>query len=771
MRKIFTKIICFSAATVVAFGTSILSACDGFYKSKPLAYTSSNNKAEDNGGFAVAKDDYIYFINGKESNTADNTYGSVVKGSLMRISKDNLDARNYSSVETVVPRIIHSGNSNAGIFIYGDYVYYATPSTDKNSDGAIQKSNISFASSKLDGTDSMKGSYAQYTDNTIEYRYVEVDGTVYLIYVAKDEDYFKTGTKSTNIHSVNTKTNKDTLLVMGADSVTFDKNDLTNPRIFYTMKVTDFKYSSTVSYNQVYTVRADAERAYDTGAKDYSEYFKEVFKPSEENKDDKGYDPEKDPKYVNCGQLVLDGFGYVDSVKENYTPFNHPDAEKNLNGDKSSYTFALVSYQDGMLLYNATRVAAGINSTGSLYAVDVGGTMLAADWNAVKSYDQLSYVLADGSSATSYTYIFGENKKLKEVLRADEKGFIRSGIDNDGKIIITPDNDKTYYITKSEGQPTLLFTSGNYIYYSLTGGNGYTIHRVSYGGNADDYDANKLPITEVDNEYKSVKILNLDCSSDWYKPEIYNGQILFPTQTENMTDYVYIMACDLRSADGKMMSNSQIKQLNEQFDKIKTKIEKYTEADYPNLQKALKYVYFTNDGEYIHELAKAFVDVMKYDEYKYWSKDSLEVNDAFTLAASDGDWYFEKPKTVNGKEVSANRLEYYYSLVGQMSESDAKAYSDKLKTTYLQEYPKAQTTWFNGLSVWAKVGFIAGVSVGVGGLLVIGGAVVLVLVIIKKKKSKLPEYTKRRIKVDTKDDKTIDVYGTTPTEENQDTQE
>lgn len=769
MRKILTKIICFSAATVVAFGTSILSACGGFYKVKPLTYVpSSGEEIVDNGGFAVAKGGYVYFINGKESNTVDNTFGSVVRGSLMRISQDDLKNRNYSNVETVVPRVIHSGNNNAGIFIYGDYVYYSTPSTDKNSDGAIQKSNITFASTKLDGTDSMKGSYAQYSDNTIEYRYVEVDGTVYLIYVAKEEDYFKTGTKSTNVHSVNTKTGKDTLLVLGADSVTFDKNDLSNPRIFYTMKVTDFKYSSTVSYNQVYTVRADAECKYDTGANDYSGYFNEVFKPSESN-DNKGYDSKKDPKYVNCGQLVLDGIGYVDNVKDNVTPFNHQDAS-NLSGDKSSHTFALVSYQNGVLLYNATRVAAGINSTGSLYAV-ADKKLLSSEWNAVLSYDKLDYILADGSSATSYTYIFGDNQNLKAVLRTDEKGFIKSGI-VDNKIVVSPDNTNTYYITKSEGQPTLLFISGNYIYYSLTGGNGYTVHRISYDGNADDYAANKLPVTEVDNEYKPVKILDLDCSSDWYKPKVFSDILLFPTQTENMTEYPYIMACDLRNADGSPMSNSQIKQLNEQFEKITKKIEKYKESDYPNLQKALKYVYFTNNGEYVHELAKAFVDIMKYDEYKYWSKDSLEVNDAFALASADGEWYFGEVRKVNGNDVSANKRDYYYSLVGKMSENDAKAYSDKLKTTYLQEYPKAQTTWFNGLSVWAKVGFIAGVSVGVGGLLVIGGAVVLVLVIIKRKNSRLPEYTKRRIKVDTKDDKSIDVYGTPEeSQEAQDTQE
>ena len=40
----------------------------------------------------------------------------------------------------------------------------------------------------------------------------------------------------------------------------------------------------------------------------------------------------------------------------------------------------------------------------------------------------------------------------------------------------------------------------------------------------------------------------------------------------------------------------------------------------------------------------------------------------------------------------------------------------------------------------------------------IAAAVVVSLVIVRKRKEKLPEYTKKRIKVDTTDDKNINVY-------------
>ena len=91
-----------------------------------------------------------------------------------------------------------------------------------------------------------------------------------------------------------------------------------------------------------------------------------------------------------------------------------------------------------------------------------------------------------------------------------------------------------------------------------------------------------------------------------------------------------------------------------------------------------------------------------------------------------------------------------------MNEADAEAYDTLLKTTYLQGWPEKEGTWFENLSTGAKVGFIIGVVAG--GLIVIAAAVIITLIIIKKRKKKMPVYNKKRIKVDTTDDKNIDVY-------------
>jgi len=91
-----------------------------------------------------------------------------------------------------------------------------------------------------------------------------------------------------------------------------------------------------------------------------------------------------------------------------------------------------------------------------------------------------------------------------------------------------------------------------------------------------------------------------------------------------------------------------------------------------------------------------------------------------------------------------------------MNETDAKAYDELLKTTYLQPYPEKDPTWFESLSTGAKAGFLIGV---IGGGLLIIAAAVLIPLLLKRRQKKLPVY-KKRIKVDTTDDKNINVYET-----------
>ena len=159
-----------------------------------------------NGGFAVEQGDFVYFINGAEEYTASNEYGEVVKGSLMRIAKTDLASGDYTKVKTIVPSLFVAQNYDAGIYIYGDYVYYATPTTDKNMAGDVQNTWIDFKRAKLDGSEAPMNDIDKYffrlSDNSSKYRFVEEGGTVYCLY---EED--------SALKSFNCKTGKATTLV------------------------------------------------------------------------------------------------------------------------------------------------------------------------------------------------------------------------------------------------------------------------------------------------------------------------------------------------------------------------------------------------------------------------------------------------------------------------------------------------------------------------------------------------------------------------------
>ena len=128
MRKRFTKIICAAAAVISAFGLVFASAC-GNLKWKPVSEKDTTAETViSNGGFLVQTGDYVYFINGMENYNADNTFGEVLKGSVQRIKKSDLEGGNYSYTETIVPSIAYAGQYNAGIYIFGDYIYSIRPS-------------------------------------------------------------------------------------------------------------------------------------------------------------------------------------------------------------------------------------------------------------------------------------------------------------------------------------------------------------------------------------------------------------------------------------------------------------------------------------------------------------------------------------------------------------------------------------------------------------------------------------------------------------------
>ncbi|MDE5547999.1 MAG: hypothetical protein K2J30_03280, partial [Clostridia bacterium] len=334
MNKTVKKICGIAVAATLSASALSLAACGGT-SFTPVAADNSAVVANTQGGFLVATNDYYYFINGVEAYTADNTYGEVVKGALKRVKKgDALNAAKAQEAETVIPSLMVAGNYEGGIYLYGGRIYYATPPDVKNQSGEVQNSSLDFKSAKTDGSD-VKHHFRE-DNNSVNYRFVEVDGVVYVLYV-----------KDSNLHSFNTATATDTVLVEGASSYLFHKTDKTNAYVYYTMKVQDKKDSDNPlpesSYNQIYRVRADA-------TKDPYDYTWDLDWLDENND---GKIP-----YINYGELVLDGRGKLDGK----TKFNHSNTEPT---EPAGYTYTVQTYDNNGLYFTRENISKSGDSQGA----------------------------------------------------------------------------------------------------------------------------------------------------------------------------------------------------------------------------------------------------------------------------------------------------------------------------------------------------------------------------------------------------------------------
>lgn len=170
------------------------------YTKTPLTGDTSG-EVTSNGGLAVIKGDYLYFVNGSQkSNANNNIFGKVQIGAIIRISLFNFEqammsANAYEVIgqngEIVVPKMIYSANTTDkflnGIHFYGDRIYYTTPDTTPDREGAAQYARLAVKSCKLDGTDTRHHYIFDKSEYTVAF--AEISGKPYAAYVQNSKLY------------------------------------------------------------------------------------------------------------------------------------------------------------------------------------------------------------------------------------------------------------------------------------------------------------------------------------------------------------------------------------------------------------------------------------------------------------------------------------------------------------------------------------------------------------------------------------------------------
>lgn len=263
MRKLLLKIL--TGALSLALLVSGLVACGS--SSGDWSEPTLQNWGEGSvvGGFIGETENYVYFINGMGDSTSDNDFGAPLKGALMVQDKKELAKENPAEPQVAVPKLIVSEDYNAGIYIYDGYVYYGTPSTDKNSSGDIANNELVFTRTKLNGTDSE--TFFTIEGLATEFRIIKGNDAVYIVYY---------DTANTALYSYNTAT-KEKVEIAKTDATKEGKNavSLDSYKFLDNNGVKEgFAVAYTVTvYDEEYYESKAQEEGYTRATKNYNEVY------------------------------------------------------------------------------------------------------------------------------------------------------------------------------------------------------------------------------------------------------------------------------------------------------------------------------------------------------------------------------------------------------------------------------------------------------------------------------------------------------------------
>ena len=144
------KKIC-SILVVLLVGIFLFAGCG---KSTGLTDNPDTNATvTSNGGSIVKKGDYIYFIGGQKKSEdltnpkTDNLLGKTTVGAVYRAKI--IDGEIQSQTEMVVPKVV--GFENGGFYIFGDYIYYATPNMGNDNTGNLMNNTVNFCRINING--------------------------------------------------------------------------------------------------------------------------------------------------------------------------------------------------------------------------------------------------------------------------------------------------------------------------------------------------------------------------------------------------------------------------------------------------------------------------------------------------------------------------------------------------------------------------------------------------------------------------------------------
>lgn len=155
-----------------------------------------------NGGITLYHDGWVYFINGTKANEEANLKGETIQAGIYRAKadengnilyknfaaaqadEDEDEVKEFEKVEPVVKSLV--GFDDGSIYIFGDYLYYATPCTSKNKKGTMLNGKTEFHRYDLVNGGDQTIYTTQASDDTVTYTYYKSSSSLYFVIYEKN---------------------------------------------------------------------------------------------------------------------------------------------------------------------------------------------------------------------------------------------------------------------------------------------------------------------------------------------------------------------------------------------------------------------------------------------------------------------------------------------------------------------------------------------------------------------------------------------------------
>ena len=200
-------------------------ACESYKASALSKVGDKNAKVESNGGLVVKQGGYLYFVNGYTGYLTEkgkqNWFGKVTKGAIVRVTY-NEDGTIGDDYTVVVPKSIMASSENLGFSIFGEWIYYVSPSAEENKSGEVQTDTLQFMRTKIDGTGTQV--ILNWNNTSVQYKYT-ADALVFF-----DSENNKLYSKDLTVKKFKKKKPGD-VIDEDVTSVHFIKNESYDPNV------------------------------------------------------------------------------------------------------------------------------------------------------------------------------------------------------------------------------------------------------------------------------------------------------------------------------------------------------------------------------------------------------------------------------------------------------------------------------------------------------------------------------------------------------------